>query len=233
MTTPGSAYRTAPDELNHLDVALSIADGSPVPGRIISLNFFGVAIGFPRGEMPPIPLGLEQTATFSSPQLRRPIDVRVRALSRVDEDDIHRYDFDYVNQNELKSLLPGALFRLFNQRKAYRVEPDEKTPISVTVKTCRDDGVREIICQLVDISGTGVALLLDQDAEVALAATDEVALTFNLPNYPRAFRLEARIRHRRVVSNRIRVGLEFVDGEQEAIVDYVMQRQREELKVTV
>lgn len=232
MTATRDAYRTTPDELDHLSVALPTAEGQPVQGRIISLNFFGVSIGFPRDALSPIPLGLEQTITFSSPQLKKPIDVKVRAQSRVDEDGIHRYDFDYVNQDELKSQLPAPLFRLFNQRKAYRVAPDEKAPISVTVKAC-DGDEREVVCRLVDISGTGIALMLDQAGEVALAATDKVALSFNLPNRPRAFRLEAWIRHRRVVGQEIRVGLEFVDGEQETIVDYVMVRQREEMQLTV
>ena len=107
----------------------------------------------------------------------------------------------------------------------------------VTVKACRDEGGtvddREITCQLQDISGTGIALLLDQESEVALAAATRLQISFNLPNNPRVFMLEAWIRHRRVVANKIRVGLEFVDGEQESIVDYVMIRQREDLKQTV
>lgn len=242
MSDDRSAYLTTTEELEDLEVALAGPDGASVPGRIISLNFFGASISYARKEMPPIPIGLEQTITFSSPQLKRSIDVMVRAMSRMDEGDIYRYDFSYVNQDELKSQLPAALFRLFNQRKTFRVEPDEKAPIKARVTACRSDAGEasaeeifegEIVATIQDISSTGIALLVDQQGEVALAAASLVEVTFTLPTHPRPIRLEARIRHRRIVQNMIRVGLEFVDGEQESIIEYVMLRQREELKQTV
>ena len=95
----------------------------------------------------------------------------------------------------------------------------------------------KVTAHLKDISVSGLALLVDLEAEDALGELDVIEMSFRLPTSDKDFRLVGSIRNRELVNEHVRYGVEFDDKrskyfprQQDEIFAYVMHRQRAALR---
>lgn len=127
-----------------------------------------------------------------------------------------------------------------NRRLAFRLEPDveaEGTPL-VYVRMVSDPDRDPVICELVDVSADGVALIWPSRAEVERDEESDLLLTIYIPEMPPAIRFRGRVRYAIPSAPRgVRLGIAFVgeeegsfEEEQSRLVTYVMQRQRQQIR---
>lgn len=211
-------YRVTPADQHTVEVSVSTADGQAFPAELLDITIEGAGTRFLREAGPTLAVGQAATLTFKSARLRRPIRVQAKVRSRVELGAFrsYRYGFEFDGREELEQQLGGEIYRLFNQRNIYRVEPDPEQPIEAVIHLSEYDSATpasaagfEAHGHLKDLSTVGAAVLVDRRAESTLAATDLVELSFRLPGSGRALRLTAWIRHRELQDEHVCYGLEF------------------------
>jgi c-di-GMP-binding flagellar brake protein YcgR len=84
--------------------------------------------------------------------------------------------------------------------------------------------------RLRDISASGAGVLVTETAESSFASVNLAQVSFVLPPGTTPLVLDTRIRHRAAARDFVRYGLEFIEGENEEILAFVMRRQRESLR---
>ncbi|MDX1487385.1 MAG: PilZ domain-containing protein [Acidiferrobacterales bacterium] len=234
-------YRVTPDQQQSLDVTVQTADGQIFSAELLDITVEGAGTRFRRDAGPTLALGQAATLTFTSARLRQPIHVHAKVRSRAELGAFrsYRYGFEFDERDELQRQLSGEIFRLFNQRLFYRVEPDPAEPIemlirlpeldSATPRSTTDTMARG---RVKDICGVGAALLLDRAVETTFAATDLVEVSFTLPSSGARVHLAAWIRHRELQDEYVCYGLEFdsvrsqqFTQQQNEILRYAKRRQ--------
>ncbi len=233
-------YRVAPAEQHNVDVTVSTADGQSFPAELLDITIEGAGTRFRREVGPTLAIGQPATLTFKSARLQKPIRVQAKVRSRVELGAFrsYRYGFEFDERDELERQLSGEIYRLFNQRSIYRVEPDPAQPIAVVIQPAASEAVAPAVAGfeahgfVKDLSSVGAAVLVDRKAEVTLAATDLVEVSFRLPGAARALHFTAWIRHRELQDERVCYGLEFdaarsqrFQHEQNELLKYARRRQ--------
>jgi c-di-GMP-binding flagellar brake protein YcgR len=175
---------------------------------------------------------VELTLTFARP--KKALLLSARVARRIDEGESRRYGFQFTDRQQLEQQLRPTLYRLFNRRASYRVRPAPDHPVEVTLE-CFPGGT-PVQAQLIDISTGGMALRVPLEAESALADSDRVRVSASLPDCPQRLDLSAIICSRSLAGAEIRYGVKFdlqrTDSsqcQQDAILNFVMARQRAEL----
>jgi hypothetical protein len=234
-------YRVTPDQQQSLDVTVQTADGQTFSAELLDITVEGAGTRFRRDAGPTLALGQAATLTFTSARLHQPIHVHAKVRSRAELGAFrsYRYGFEFDERDELQRQLSGEIFRLFNQRLSYRVEPDPAEPIEALISLPELDAaaphpVADSIArgQVKDICGIGAAVLLDRVVETTFAATDLVEVSFKLPLRSTDVRLMAWIRHRELQDEYVCYGLEFdaarskhFTQQQNEILKYARRRQ--------
>ncbi|MFQ5937620.1 MAG: PilZ domain-containing protein [Acidiferrobacterales bacterium] len=234
-------YRVTPDQPHSLDITVETADGETFPAELLDLTVEGAGTRFRREAGPTLAIGQGARLTFKSARFRRPIHVHAKVRSRVELGAFrsYRYGFEFDERDELQRQLSGEIHRLFNQRLAYRVEPDPADPVDAEITL--DLGDPPLLSasddfrahgRVRDLCASGTAILVDRSVETTLAATDLVAVSFQLPTSGVELQFSAWIRHRELQGERVCYGLEFdadrsqrFNTQQGEIMKYVKRRQ--------
>ena len=240
-----NVYRYALTSGEVLEVQVKSPDGTIYQGEPLDISIDGIGVRFSCGEPPPLVVGHHVILSFMSPNFPKPVEVEAQIVDRRESVGFSRYRFQYVDADELKRQLPKHVFKQFNRRQSYRVKPDPDKPVDVTLSPkestqviCIDEDVKphlgsgeqDIIGRLLDISVCGAGVLVDQSAEAVFAAISQSTLSFTLPPSRNLIEVEAWIRYRRAAGKFVHYGLEFVDSDHHEIIDFVMRRQRENLR---
>ncbi len=234
-------YRVVPDDAHRLEVTVRTEDGKAFRGEVLDVTIDGAGTRFERETGPVFGLGHSVTLIFSAPWLDEPVEVSAKVRSRVERGKSRHYRYGFVLDQsvELEKRLPGGVFRLSNRRVAYRVSPDPTKPVAVAIKV---PGARtpKVTARLKDISVSGLALLVDPEAESTLGELDVIEMSFRLPTSDKDFQLVGWIRSRELVNEHARYGVEFDDKRskhfarrRDEIFAYVADRQRQELQKPV
>ncbi|MHC4447767.1 MAG: PilZ domain-containing protein, partial [Planctomycetota bacterium] len=175
---------------------------------------------------------------FTGAQLDGPLVATAKVIHRcdVDEGDGYDYGLQFIDRDRLEGELTPELFRLFNRRGSYRVQPDPTKPVTVTVEVV-PDGPRAH-GRMVDISATGIGVHVPAAVEAALVAVSRIRVSFTLPTSDDPLCLEGIIRSRRLIGGEaVRYGILFMldageagQDQQSAIIDYVRRRQQDRLR---
>jgi c-di-GMP-binding flagellar brake protein YcgR len=242
-------YRVTPDEAHTLAITVKTAEGETFTGELLDITIDGAGTRFPRDIGPTLAVGQPATLTFTSLRLRKPIQVNAKVRSRVELGAFrsYRYGFEFSEWQELQRRLSGEIHELFNQRMSYRVEPDPAQPIEAIVKLTQADRLAvhdappkvpeefKAVASVKDISAIGTAILIDREAEVTLAATDVVEVSFQLPISDKTVELVSWIRNRQLQDESVCYGLEFdadrseyFERQQNEIIKYITRRRLEE-----
>ena len=234
-------YRVVPDDAHRLDIAVKTEDGKAFRGEVLDVAIDGAGTRFERETGPVFGLGHSVALIFSAPWLDEPIEVSGKVRSRIELGEYrqYRYSFEFDQSAELQKRLPEGVFRLFNRRCAYRTSPDPAKPVAVVIKP-PGVGMAKVTARLKDISVSGLALLVDPEAENTLGELDVIEMSFRLPTSDQDFQLVGWIRSRELVNEHARYGVEFDDKRskhfarrRDEIFAYVADRQRQELRKPV
>ncbi len=232
-------YRIDFAGLEDAQVSVQSAEGVSALGQILDLSIGGLGLRFsldiPLPGCPDFTVGEDVELSFAADRFKRPLAVSARVVHRLDEGSSRRYGLQFTDRQQLENQVATELFRLFNRRKTYRVEPDPDVPIEVTLEQ-RHAGV-QVHAQVKDISVGGLGVRVPADVMAALGTSDRVKVAISLPGRQDPVILIGNIRHRRVAGEEIHYGIEFdleqsedPKRQQNAITDYVMKRQRATLR---
>jgi c-di-GMP-binding flagellar brake protein YcgR len=139
----------------------------------------------------------------------------------------------FVNWREHRALLDSNLKSLFNEREAFRVQPDARHPVSVEVQL--EGEAKSINARLRDISLLGLGLTVPVEHMKKVRARGTLVTKFILPESDVTIAVESEVRHVRadLDAPRAHIGLRMNDVERlsapatRAIRTFVMARQRE------
>ncbi len=167
-------------------------------------------------------------------ELCDPNDVKRRRVTRRSGRIVERREGAHVRlygiffPNEGK----GPLGSLANRREAIRVRPTTDAPTRAQLTTLTSDDWSP--AGVIDLSITGVALVLAEDQDQAFVEEEELRVRVQLPKASMPLEFHAVIRYRRLVGASIHYGLEFLEeatrgfyGKQEHLARYVRQREEE------
>ncbi len=230
-------YRVDLTGREDVQVRLRTADGVSVLAQICDGSIGGIGLRFSLDNTgcPDLTVGEEVELTIASDRLKRPLAISARVVHRLDEESSREYGLQFTDRQQLEDQLATELFRLFNRRKTYRVEPDRNAPVEATLEHGQA-GV-QVQAEVVDISVEGLGVRVPADAMATLGTTDRVKVAISLPGRQAPVILIGTIRFRQVKGEEIGCGIEFdfeqsedPKRQQNAITDYVMKRQREVLR---
>ena len=226
-------------EGKELEVSVRASGRPSFSGQAVDLSVDGaglrvLSLGFPPSAGPVLGVGEETELTLTFAALKKELVVSARVTNRTDEEESRRYGFQFTNRQQLEEQLWPALYRFFNRRAAYRVEPAPDCPVEVTLE--RTSGGMRVQAPLLDISAGGMGLRVPAEAESAFAESDRIRVSTSLPGCREPLNLTAIIRNRRLAGAEVHYGLEFDwpgtenrQRQQDAIIAFVMKRQRADL----
>ncbi len=228
-----------------LGVTVSHEDSEPVGAEIIDVSIDGAGISLPAESDLVLEVEQQVDLVFTSPKLQASVALQGIIRSRRELDDGRlRYGLRFEPSGHLQTLLESELFRVFNQRGAYRVELEESEPIDVQMRAVESDSgevaADAATARLKDISATGMGILVDRDVNVRFEGAALLELSFTLPDVRNELRVVAYVRNRRPIEDLYCYGLEFDEQrsnrfvkQQDDILDFVMRRQRQALATRV
>ena len=227
-------YRVQPAGPEALRVTIERAGQKPVAGEAMDVSAGGALVRLEAQDVRELTVGEQVQLHFTGGQLDAPLVSTAKVMHRcdVDEGGGCNYGLQFMNRDRLEGELTAELFRLFNRRGSYRVQPDPKEPVSVTVQAV-PDGPRAH-GRMVDISATGIGVHVPAAMEAALVAVSRIRVSFTLPTSDDPLCLEGIIRSRRLIGGEaVRYGILFMldageagQNQQSAIMSYVRQRQQ-------
>ena len=199
-------------------------------GTLVDLGLQGAGIEFDSPDAPALPVGGETRLGFQLDG--RSVVVHVQIRYRRD-DTRRRYGLRFIRLELLDRAMRSALNKLVNQRAAFRVSPGDAEKI--VVRLLGSDGAR-CSAPLLDLSASGMAVKVPAKVEEAMCRESRARLELSLPRHTTPLQLVGVIRHRVLLSDGVRFGMHFdrhhvsFAGAENAIMAYVMRRQRDALK---
>ena len=227
-----SSYRDSPSSNAAVRVEVSGERGRAL-GRVKDLSLTGAAVQ----------ISAEQTTAFVSGekvtlllhfQQGRPVHVEAIVRTQTEMEGFWQYGFAFLTPSAIRAKLPASLLRAFNERAAFRVEPD----VPVAVELCMSNRGFRVPGHMRDISFDGLGVVVHDEAGAQLAPGLDVSAEFRLPGQDRFLICEALIRNRRTLKKGVvLLGLRFnrkspssVGSHFRDVTEYVMTRQRQWLQ---
>lgn len=237
-----NASRAIPAEL--LQLAVKADTGATYFGEVLALGAPGIETRFDRENAPALAVGRVVTLAFRSPRFAKPMDLKASVTWREETELARGYGFRLEAGAELELSLQ-VLYSLVNQRHAHRVRPRMTESIAVVLALPERDAagetrrkLRSTKSVLRDISVSGLSVTVPPDVEPAFSEVELLQVAVHMPHGAMPLPLMAWVRNRRLEEAGVTYGLEFdaerseqFDARHKEIVDYVMRRQREQLRV--
>lgn len=227
-------YRNDPQQAA-IVVTIRPVDGEAISSTLRDVSGDGLAVYAPQESGLGLYVGEEVKLELWGGIVERPITIGARLRHRLMEEDACRYGFQFVDRDSLVHVLTGKLWKLFNRRRAFRVQPHPAQPIEVALAAL-DDVETRAGGMLADISRFGLGVSVDLGAERAMQAVDWVEASFRLPDTSEPLEFVGLIRARNLEEEQVRYGIELsetrsenFERQQQAIEDYVIRRRREAL----
>jgi c-di-GMP-binding flagellar brake protein YcgR len=215
-----------------------LKDGAaPIEAQPLDVGPDGARLQFDTPGGPDYVMGQLVNLSFSSSRIGKALVTEARVVRRMEEKGHRTYAFRFTNHHRFEGHAPEEIYRLLNRRGSFRVNPPEEEPIDITLKP--EEGGPLVRARLIDISATGLGARTSVDVEATLVATLRVTVMVALPTHPDPVSVPGIIRSRVLAGAHVRYGIAFdfaasdhAESKQNAIIDYVMRRQREELRQT-
>ncbi len=230
-----SHYRLDAGGTDHLHVAVLKDDAAPIKAQPLDVGPDGARLQFDTPGGPDYVMGQLVNLSFSSSRIGKTLLIEARAIRRTEEQRHRTYAFRYTNHHQFEGHSRDAIYRLLNRRSSFRVKPPEEEPIDITMRP--EAGGPLVRARLIDISATGLGTRTSIEVEARLVATLRVTITLALPTHRDPVNVPAIIRSRALAGPHVRYGVAFdfaatdhAESKQNAIIDYVMRRQREGLR---
>jgi c-di-GMP-binding flagellar brake protein YcgR len=216
-----NAYRVAVEDAEIR--AEVISESGPAVGEVLDLSLQGATIRIPLDQQPNFFVGETITLRLESKRMK-PVQIIATVQSRTEQDRSRRFGIAFANPAVLHAKLSTGLLRFFNERSAFRVEPSMTLPVTLEAADQMNEGGAFVTTgHLRDISADGIGVVIEGQAERALAHVVQTAIEFTLPGDVRPLSLRATIRHRSQLNadGAVYIGLLF---DPETSPNFVSQR---------
>lgn len=231
-----SQYRVDLGEETKIEVTVLAGESPPIVARLLNVSADGVAVRIQPEAGRPLSVGLKAQLVFTGARFIKPLTVSAIVRNRLDERGPQRYGFEFTEKEGFdESVVAQALYTLFNRREACRIQPDRSRSIEVFLEGSPDG--RRAVATLVDISVTGLAVLVGPQVELAMTEVGRLKLSFHLPKGREPVRLEGLVQNRTLVGTNVRYGIKFephlstnFEAQRALIHGYVISRQEEILR---
>jgi hypothetical protein len=225
-------YRLGPGAASILSVSVRASAKRWLKGIVEDVSACGLRVFFKAGAAPRFSLKEAIRLELASPYLKEPRTVPSLVTFRGNSRDGALYGFEIIDWLGLLSSLPGELKAVFNQRRDYRVRPDPRQPVTVTVGApgCR------VKVQAEDVSASGLSFTASLKLERNLSDQETVVLSLRLPTDTKDLHFRAKVLHSAIVAGGARYGVCLLDEPGEdferhtrALESYVNRRRRQEI----
>ena len=207
-----SAYRVRPTQSDQLTVALRRNEERHVADEISDVTINGAAVCFAGTKGPALSPGDRVSLEVESPELSGPANVLARIISLQETPRNQLLHLLFEEKEDLVGRGSQQLFRLFNQRAAFRgVEPeadDEFNAKILPIAGAYESSVSFSV-ELRNISTTGACLSVDKLADGYLRERSQFQLSFTLPNRSSEHTITARICYRAGEGEQVYYGCRF------------------------
>lgn len=225
-------YRVEPESPGVLEVSLILSSRKSLPGELINMSLDGSAVFFPAKQCPDLTPNERVKLKFGMTQTKKSvtIDAIVKDSCTAGERKLCRFQF--AEPASFVQELDPSLWKYFNRRKGFRMEPDELEPIEVMLEWHGGFAHGRII----DISTTGMGLEVDPELARALRRADLLTLSFQLPGSVIPLKLAGNTAHRKPKGENTHCGIRFdwnwsktdeFELQESVIGAYLMRRHRE------
>lgn len=213
---------------------LQLPTDDVIEGEIVDSDGQQVVVEFGPDAAPPLPLGTRVELSLAPEGKKRPTrsavrTVGARVVARADNVTSRRYSVRVEPPETM------ALIGVKNERGAVRVPPSSDQPIMVELRLADESAMVE--SWVIDLSRTGMGVLIKTADEDELAHVSELELRFSLPDDRDPVVLVGLIRHRSLCGAAIRYGIQFdkaksgrYEHDEQRMNRYVMRRQMELLR---
>ena len=222
-------HRILPEQ-KRLEVTVLINDLPPITGALLDASAGGVGAQFSGLNCPALMIGQEVQIQLTSQRSKHSLVFSAQVRNRREEQGARRYGFCFTDPEQVESQLPPDLHKLFNRRTMCRLEPGKDPCIQIVLS---DGDTRRVEGRLVEISGTGMVVVIPARVDGTLIDSVQVNLSFRLPGCPHPLSLLGTIRTRSFVNGdqrQVQYGIEFnlrsehALRQQEIIINFIMKR---------
>jgi c-di-GMP-binding flagellar brake protein YcgR len=225
-------YRVTPTFERAVCVELIRDGGQPVRVGVVDISSGGAGVAVPEGTLPTLKNHELIKLRFSSERFADPFEIIAEVRHAMHGTMAIRYGLRFENWEEHREVLGPKLRTLFNEREAFRVEPEAGERLSVEVFPVQGGVAMGGIIRDISVLGLGVWM---RERDVALLESGQhIEARFTLPVSPDPLTCTCEVRHIQRESSLARrmVGLLIVPqrGAAESqlrrvLTDYVMNRQ--------
>jgi len=225
-------YRVERESLGALAVGLVLSSRKSLPGELINMSLDGSAVFFPGNKCPDLTPNERVKLKFVMTQRKKSItiDAIVKDSCTAAERKLCRFQF--AEPASFVQELDPSLWKYFNRRQGFRIEPDGVEPIEVMLEWHGGFAQGRII----DISTTGMGLEVDPELARALGQADRLTVSFQLPGSEMPLKLVGNTMYRKPKGQNSHCGIRFdwswsktdnFELQESVIGAYLMRRQRE------
>lgn len=232
MNQPKRNSQFDPSTLSGLMVAVQGPDEATYEGTLVHFTGGTLKVQFWGDSLPAFGLTQPLSIFIKGLNIALPA-LPACAMERNELPGGRAYRFAYTLTPEFQELIPEDLWVLFPSRASHRVRPTQDAPVEVCLGPM--DGDVEFEAELVDMSTSGVGLLVDRDTEFALHALPTLRLQLTFPklsgneNQTTVF---GKVMYRRMDGPKLRWGVSF-DLEleletvgQDALIRYIVGQEQ-------
>ena len=216
-------------------MTIDLPGDPPPPPRVVDIGSDGCQLHWGMPWAPSVPLGMRFQGTVCFNDVEPAFPITMQAMSRAEAPSGRTYSFEFGLRDSVRDEFVQALMKTFNRRAAHRVKPDPLTAIKAVLSL--KDGRYDTRGRIRDISGAGIAIIAEADADRNLAESDVLRVRIGLTTEPIPLDLEGKVVGRQVVPEGILYRLHFMldrcsnDAEiRSRILEYVKQRQRDVIR---
>lgn len=205
--------------------------------RLLDLSAGGAGVELPDEANGLLRMRDRISLSMRSPKLSEPLEMSARICHLDERRARPKVGLSFESWRDHRALLDSELRSLFNEREAFRVEPSVADPIEVEVHA--KAGRLVVHGEVRDLSVLGFGLWMPVSSLDHLRPGARVALHFQLPGEDEVVTAPCQIRFMRREEGRARAisGLRMAEGlrvqprTRQAVTRYVMNRQRELLRM--
>ncbi len=232
MSTHQQSSNFDPSTLAGLMVAVQGPDGAEYEGTLVHFTGGTLKVQFWGDSLPAFGLTQPLSIFIKGLNLVLPA-LPACAMERNELPGGRAYRFAYTLTPEFQDKIPEDLWLLFPSRASHRVKPTEGAPVSVRLGPIDGDEEHEV--QLVDVSTSGVGLVVERDVEFALYSLPILRLKITFPGLPENENTTivfGKVMYRRMDGSKLRWGVSFdVELEletvgQNALIRYIVGQEQ-------
>ena len=196
-------------------------------GLLLDVSEDGAGVVFSLKDNVSLAIGQDVTLNIEAEDLQKGLVLNGHVRHRREMQDGRRYGVQFSGIDELSSKEMRVFRKMVNRREAFRVLPIIGDTVVVRIGLEPQFGA-----SVLNISATGLGIVVSMGAENALMGQTKVALTINLGQIRERIQLQGLIKNRTIAANGVRYGMQFDVNDrsyvrnQEALQGYIMACQR-------